>query len=355
METLVLLLKAGFGELFETLVGKLSGAFIPAFFVAGGVGVFIPKSAVVRYLSPGAGRLTAYLVASVAGAVLSVCSCGILPLFAAFYQQGAGLGPAVTFLFAGPSINLISMFYGFYLLGPQMGSVVIGTVLATSILLGLTFEKLTGGRPGESRPAQEPLLGPVTRGFWPTFHFFLFLLLMTLLLPIAEVAWQFKLAWVAVNALGLAVTLKLYFTRSDIDAWMEKSVFLIRRLLPKILLGVFLLGVVKGAQELWPGGFSVFRSVVGQEGLMASSAAALVGAVVYLGSIMAVLTVKAMMAMGMANGAAVAFVVAAPGVSFSTLFAVAEVIGMRLAATYYGLVIVFAALAGYSIGLLGIL
>ncbi|MBI4872732.1 MAG: permease [Candidatus Riflebacteria bacterium] len=346
----------GFGlkALEENLVGKLSGAFIPAFFVAGGVGVFIPKAVVVKYLSPQANRFTAYLVASVAGAVLSVCSCGIIPLFAAFYEQGAGLGPAVTFLFAGPSINLISMFYGFYLLGSRMGLAVIGTVIVTAIALGVTFQALFGERKAAPEPAPEPLLGAATRGFWPTFFFFAFLLMMTLLLPLQEIPWKVKLAWVGVNLIGLLVTLRLHFSGADVRAWVEKSVFLIRRLLPRILIGIFLLGILQGLEKQDPTAFLTFRQTVGNSGVLACLCASLVGAILYMGSILAVLTVKALMAMGMAGGPALAFVVAAPGVSFSTLFAVAEVIGMRRSAAYYALVVIFAGLAGWVAGGLGL-
>ncbi|MBI3890922.1 MAG: permease [Candidatus Wallbacteria bacterium] len=349
------LFTAGLFSVYSNLVGKLSGAFIPAFFIAGGVGVFIPKSTVVRFLSPKANRWTAYLVASVAGSVLSVCSCGILPLFAAFCEQGAGLGPAVTFLFAGPSINLISMFYGFYLLGPRMGSAIVATVIVTAVALGLTFERcFARGRP-VPRECDEPLLGPAPRSSWAIFNFFLYLILMTLLLPVEEIRWHYKVPWVLLNFTGLLVTLRLYFTGDDVQAWFAKSTFLIRRLLPKIMIGLFVLGVLQEMQQRFPESFRLFRQAVGDQSLAATSLASLTGALVFMGSIMAALTAKALMAMGMASGPALAFVVAAPGVSLSTLFAVAEVIGMRLSLAYYGLVIVFAALAGWLVGNTGLI
>ncbi len=329
----------GLKALEENLVGKLSGAFIPAFFVAGGVGVFVPKSVVVDYLSPRASRLKAYSVASVAGAVLSVCSCGIIPLFAAFYEQGAGLGPAVTFLFAGPSINLISMFYGFYLLGPRMGSCVIASVIVTSICLGFVFERLFGRARKASPPPPQPLLGAKARGFWPVFFFFTFLLLMTLLLPVEQFGWNVKLPWAGANLAGLLVTLRLYFSREDVRAWVGKSWFLVKRLLPRIVLGIFLLGMLQTLQEQSPESFDWFRRTVGDQSLGAALLASTVGA---------------LMQLGMASGPALAFVVAAPGVSFSTLFAVAEVIGMRLSLAYYGMVILFAAVAGWVAGALGL-
>ena len=70
---------------------------VPAFFIAGAVGVFLSQDAVIKYLGPQAKKAVSYGVASVSGVILAVCSCTVLPLFAGIYMKGAGLGPAVTF------------------------------------------------------------------------------------------------------------------------------------------------------------------------------------------------------------------------------------------------------------------
>ena len=74
---------------------------IPAFFIAGAIAVFVSQAAVMKYLGAKANRILAYGVASVSGAILAVCSCTVLPLFAGIYRRGAGLGPACAFLYAG--------------------------------------------------------------------------------------------------------------------------------------------------------------------------------------------------------------------------------------------------------------
>lgn len=94
---------------------------VPAFFIAGAVGVFVSQAAVMKYLGPQAPKLLAYGVASVAGTVLAVCSCTILPLFAGIYRMGAGLGPATAFLYAGPAINILAVVLTVAVLGPEMG------------------------------------------------------------------------------------------------------------------------------------------------------------------------------------------------------------------------------------------
>jgi uncharacterized membrane protein YraQ (UPF0718 family) len=82
---------------------------VPAFFIAGGIGVFVSQASVMKYLGPKAPKALAYGVASVSGSVLAVCSCTVLPLFAGIYRMGAGLGPASAFLYSGPAINVLAI------------------------------------------------------------------------------------------------------------------------------------------------------------------------------------------------------------------------------------------------------
>ena len=113
---------------------------IPAFFIAGAIGVFVSQGAVMKYLGPAANKALAYGVASVSGTILAVCSCTILPLFSGIYRMGAGLGPACAFLYSGPAINVLAIILTARILGPEMGiaravgavlfSVIIGALMA---------------------------------------------------------------------------------------------------------------------------------------------------------------------------------------------------------------------------------
>ncbi|MFA7024268.1 MAG: permease, partial [Candidatus Cloacimonadaceae bacterium] len=94
---------------------------IPALFIAGAVSVFISKSAVIKYLGPKANKILAYTVASISGAILAVCSCTVLPLFTGIYKRGAGLGPAVAFLYSGPAINVLAIVLTARILGLEIG------------------------------------------------------------------------------------------------------------------------------------------------------------------------------------------------------------------------------------------
>ncbi|RPI93957.1 MAG: hypothetical protein EHM32_07405, partial [Spirochaetales bacterium] len=109
---------------------------IPAFFIAGAIGVFVSQESVMKYLGPTANKLVAYGVGSVSGSILAVCSCTVLPLFSGIYRMGAGLGPAIAFLYSGPAINVLAIILTARVLGMELGIArAVGAVLF-SIIIG---------------------------------------------------------------------------------------------------------------------------------------------------------------------------------------------------------------------------
>ena len=137
MEAIVELIKGGLNGLTEYLSAHVLTCLIPAFFIAGAITAFISQAAILKYLGPAAKKWLSYTIASVSGSVLAVCSCTVLPLFGAIYKRGAGLGPAVTFLYAAPAINILAIIYSARLLGYDLGIArAIGAVVF-SIAIGL--------------------------------------------------------------------------------------------------------------------------------------------------------------------------------------------------------------------------
>lgn len=110
-EWLFLLLQSGWISLLDYLAAHVLLCLVPAFFIAGALSAIVPKEAVTRYLGPRASKWISYPAAAVGGFVLAVCSCTILPLFAGIWKRGAGLGPAITFLFVGPAVNILAIAY----------------------------------------------------------------------------------------------------------------------------------------------------------------------------------------------------------------------------------------------------
>ena len=169
---------------------------IPAFFIAGAIGVFVSEASVMKDLGAKANKVLAYGVASVSGTILAVCSCTVLPLFAGIYRMGAGLGPAVAFLYSGPAINVLAIILTARILGLELGVARAVGAISFSVIIGVIMhviyrkeelEKATG-QPGMPEPE-------VTR---PLAHNAVFFLVMIGVLVFANWGapndWRFKLS-----------------------------------------------------------------------------------------------------------------------------------------------------------------
>jgi uncharacterized protein len=131
---------------------------IPAFFIAGGIAVFVSKEAVIKYLGSKANKLLAYSVAAISGTILAVCSCTVLPLFAGIYRMGAGIGPATAFLYSGPAINVLAIILTARILGYELGIArAIGAVVF-SVVIGLMMQLIF--RKEEEKKSEEQMKIP---------------------------------------------------------------------------------------------------------------------------------------------------------------------------------------------------
>jgi uncharacterized membrane protein YraQ (UPF0718 family) len=127
------LLWSGWTGLLDYLAAHVLLCLVPAFVIAGFMSSMIPKEAITRFLGPKASKWISYPAASIGGFVLAVCSCTILPLFAGIWKRGAGLGPAITFLFVGPAINILAITYT----GAAIGFDIALARLILSIIFGI--------------------------------------------------------------------------------------------------------------------------------------------------------------------------------------------------------------------------
>jgi hypothetical protein len=133
LDTLFRLLQGGLGNLAAYLAAHVLLCLLPAFFIAGALSALVPKEAVTRYLGRTAPKFISYPAAALGGFSLAVCSCTVLPLFAGIYRKGAGLGPAITFLFVGPAINILALSYT----GVAIGMDIALARLVLSLLFGI--------------------------------------------------------------------------------------------------------------------------------------------------------------------------------------------------------------------------
>ena len=134
---LLKLLQGGLGNLAAYLAAHVLLCLVPAFFIAGAMTALIPKESVTRFLGRNAPKYVSYPAAALAGSVLSVCSCTIVPLFAGIYRKGAGLGPAVTFLFFAPAANILALIYTGGLIGADLAFARLFLSLIFGISIGM--------------------------------------------------------------------------------------------------------------------------------------------------------------------------------------------------------------------------
>jgi uncharacterized membrane protein YraQ (UPF0718 family) len=131
------LLQGGLGNLAAYLAAHVLLCLVPAFYIAGAMTALIPKESVTRFLGRNAPKYVSYPAAALAGSVLAVCSCTIVPLFAGIYKKGAGLGPAITFLFFAPAANILALVYTGGVIGADLAFARLFLSLAFGIGIGL--------------------------------------------------------------------------------------------------------------------------------------------------------------------------------------------------------------------------
>jgi hypothetical protein len=378
---------------------------IPAFFIAGAIAVFVSRDAVMRYLGPSANRFAAYGVASVSGSILAVCSCTVLPLFGGIYRRGAGLGPAVTFLYAGPAINVLAVVLTAKILGAELGLArAVGAVvfaLVIGAIMHLIYRREEAARAGSQKgfapgAGQERHLAdtaaffglqvavlvfanwapasPEDSAIWHglyTWKWPLTALAATGLagLLIARWHWHWQpltataaivalLAWLvpahpelAFGAGLLGLTLAATAQSGDGEDWLEQSWGFAKLILPLLLGGVLLAGFLLGR----PGHEGIIPSewvaaALGGNGLAANLLAALAGAIMYFATLTEVPIVQGLLGAGMGKGPALALLLAGPALSLPSMLVIRSILGTEKTLVYCALVVVMATITGLLFG-----
>lgn len=378
---------------------------VPAFFIAGAIGVFVRQQAVMRYLGPRANRGVAYGVASIAGNVLAVCSCTVLPLFAGIHRMGAGLGPATTFLYAGPAVNALAVILTARILGFELGMAravgAVGFSLAIGATMAWLFRKEEQAKAAAMAELPEE---PPARPLWQTATFFGLLIAILVLanwgqparpdgwfaavanlkwlltacaaagLGVALVRWMAVPAWkvllaaAPVAALGwvlperpaiafLAGSAGLVIVTAsqpgEPRAWLSASWDFTKQILPLLLVGVLIAGFSLGRpghEGLVPS--SWVAACVGGNSAGANLFASVVGAFMYFATLTEVPILQGLIGSGMGKGPALALLLAGPALSLPSMLVLWQVLGPRKTVTYVALVVVAATLSGWLYGAL---
>jgi uncharacterized protein len=336
---------------------------VPAFFIAGAISVFISQSAVMKYFGAKANKVLAYGVASVSGAILAVCSCTILPLFSGIYKRGAGLGPAITFLYSGPAINVLAIILSARILGWELGVARAVGAIIFSIVIGLLmhfiFLKEENNRQENGNfqfgaDAQTLTLKQVA----------LYVFSMVGILVFANWAkptgtdsllWQmiFNAKWWITGVLGLLLSFMLWrwFKKEELTNWTKETWAYAKQILPLLLTGVviagFLLGRV-GHEGIIPSLY--VAKLVGGNSLFANFFASIFGAFMYFATLTEVPIVQGLIGAGMGKGPALALLLAGPALSLPNMLVIRSVLGTKKTVVYVCLVSVMATISGMVFG-----
>ncbi|MFC1481660.1 permease [Candidatus Neomarinimicrobiota bacterium] len=377
---------------------------VPAFFIAGVIAVFVSQASVVKYFGASAKKWLSYSVAAVSGTILAVCSCTVLPLFSGIYKRGAGLGPAIAFLYSGPAINILAIILTARILGFELGLArVIGAVIF-SVVIGLIMHLIYRGEDLE-RSANE-VVNPEhgdRQPLWQTaFHLF------TLVAILVAATWGqphdtsgfwyvvFTRKWLLTSLFGLLLAYSLYtmlkirlvplltaialvaglaflfpgqplipfvggiislgalltITPGEPQEWLSSSWGFARQIIPLLGAGVLVAGFFLGSPE---GGSGIIPSqwiprLVGGNSLFSNLFASIVGAFMYFATLTEVPILQGLISNGMGKGPALALLLAGPALSLPNMLVIRSVIGTRKTLTFVSLVIVMATISGLLYG-----
>jgi len=379
---------------------------VPAFFIAGVIAVFISQASVVKHFGAKAKKWKAYLIASVSGTILAVCSCTVLPLFSSIHKRGAGLGPAIAFLYSGPAINILAIILTARVLGIELGVARVIGAVSFSLIIGLIMAFIY--RKEEKERAEAQLAMPDVeepRPLWQTsLHFFILVAILVFVnwgKPIeTDGIWYFMYAnkWYITSLFGIglaismiyiigvkklyvllgglavilsaiffynnptipfvigvvATTLALTFTEGEPNQWLGETWGFTKQIMPLLGAGVlvagFLLGSAEGNGGIIPKEW--IHTLVGGNSLFSNLFASITGAFMYFATLTEIPILQGLINNGMGKGPALALLLAGPALSLPNMLVIRSVIGTQKTIVYVTLVIIMATISGLIYGYL---
>ncbi|MFO8132661.1 MAG: permease [Thermoplasmatota archaeon] len=352
--------QAGIDMLASYLSEHVLTCLIPAFFIAGAIAAFVSKQSILRYFGAQAKKYVSYSIASVSGAILAVCSCTVLPLFAGIYKRGAGIGPASAFLYSGPAVNVLAIVLTARILGWQMGAARALAAVTMAIVIGLVMATVfkQHDRDTQSNPDFQYQASDDDEKRWPSLTVFVALVAI-LVVATTGISWMTKFPIIYALTILIAVLLIFYYSRTEVKEWGSQTWFLTKRIFPVLLGGVFLVGVIGGVAAQFvdaPAEEAVgvlVKDYIGGNSLTSCFTASVIGAVLYMPTLLEVPIVNDLFGFGsgiMGAGPALALLLAGPSLSLPNMVVIVRVMGLRKAGVYIFLVVVISTLVGYLYG-----
>ena len=384
---------------------------VPAFFIAGGIAVFVSQASVMKYFGAQAKKWLAYGVASVSGTILAVCSCTVLPLFAGIYTRGAGIGPATTFLYSGPAINVLAIILTARVLGLRLGIARAVCAVLFSVIIGLLMHVIFHREEKERAANTSSVISAdqAERPLWKTAVYFGLMVAIlvfanwgkpaniTVVLVdgsriegirsgetstqvhlktggdeqsplvvekarIAEITYTPSLYttiyrarfFIALAFLAVLIfVLIAWFKRPELKEWTGSTWSYAKMILPLLFGGVLVAGFLLGRPG-YPALIPVrwISSSVGGNSWLSNIVASVAGALMYFATLTEVPILQGLLGSGMGQGPALALLLAGPALSLPSMLVIRQILGTRKTLVYVLLVCLMATLTGKTFGVL---
>lgn len=374
---------------------------LPAFWIAGGIAAFVSQASVMRYLGPKAPKPLAYGVGSVSGAILAVCSCTVLPLFAGIYRMGAGLGPATAFLYSGPAINALAVILTANVLGARIGFArAVGAVLFSliiGVLMAFIFRKEERAKTAAAVLPEAPPVRPLRQtatffavmvgilvfanwggsgqgGFFGAVHAVKWWITGALALVFGWQLWRWMhLSLPRLTLIGITIAATAYLTdgsatwsvfvgvlglvwltageEGEAGEWFDQTWGYTKQIMPLLLGGVLVAGLLLGRpgfEGLIPPEW--ISESVGGNSLGANFFASVAGALMYFATLTEIPILQGLIGNGMDTSPALALLLAGPALSLPNMLVINTVIGPKKTAVFVGLVVLMATFSGWIYG-----
>ena len=348
MPLVIELLKGGVAALQDYVLAHTLTCLVPAFFIAGAVYALFPKEKILRYLGPDTPKYISYPMSAVAGLCLAVCSCTVLPLFAGIRKSGAGIGPAIAFLYIAPATNILAIIYTGQLIGLDFALARIILSISFAFIIGISMGALFSDKKlnntTDDPPGEAFVLGETSVSNW-LWVFFGLLILILLWGASSLINLPVKLVGLAVLLVALVLVVRHTLSRNEVMSWMRETWFFVRTIAPLLLIGVFVAGMLR---VVIPADF--VGQYFGSSTVGATLAAGLFGVFMYFPTLVEVPMARMFLDLGMGKGVLLAYLLADPVISLPSILVVRRFIGTKRLFWYVGIIIVCCTAAGLIYG-----
>jgi uncharacterized membrane protein YraQ (UPF0718 family) len=349
---ILLAIQSGLQKIIEIFPEFIFGSLLPALLLSGALNTFTSRK-YIRYLfGGGIKKVWGYLLATFIGIIFSGCACGVLPLFVALLEAGSTFGIAISFLFAGPTLNILAIvltgqLFSWHLSIFRIVFTVIGAIFI-GVIMELLFKKNISAK--NSLTTQEEI--QILKVPLKNLIILLILLLILLLLESYNdfTIWQKGYIWIG----WLVISLPFIFSRfskEEVKQWITKTLHFSKKIIIPITIGLFTIGVLeKLLSSSTPTILSKFQDYFGTETFFANFISAFLAALMYFGTCVSVIIVKFFQNSGMTSGPMMSLFLAGPAISFPAILAMQKIMGWMRTFVYLLLVVLVGSLSGYIYG-----